>query len=64
MDFTPKDLGETPSAPDMSNFKNPLGQQPEGNIIIGNFTISPLMQSQKSESLAEVLKKESTDSSI
>ncbi|WP_264524805.1 hypothetical protein [Flavobacterium sp. N502536] len=41
MDFTPKDLGETPSAPDMSNFKNPLGQQPEGNIIIGNFTISP-----------------------
>ncbi|MFH6995551.1 hypothetical protein [Flavobacterium sp. FlaQc-48] len=64
MDFTSKDLGETPPAPDMTNFKNPLGQQLEGNIIIGNFNITPLTVSEKNESLTETLRKESRDSSI
>lgn len=64
MNSTSRDLGEIPSAPDMSNFKNPLGQQPEGNIIIGNFNITPLNPPQTTESLTEILKRESTDSSI
>ncbi|AYN05789.1 hypothetical protein EAG11_17745 [Flavobacterium sp. 140616W15] len=64
MDYTPRDLGETPKTPDMSNFKNPLGQTSEGNIFIEHFTIAPLSLSEKNESLAEAIKKESRDSSI
>lgn len=64
MDYTPRDLGETPKIPDMSNFKNPLGQTTEGNIFIESFTITPLSVSEKNESLTEVLKKESRDSNI
>ncbi|MBE8725817.1 hypothetical protein [Flavobacterium hungaricum] len=64
MDFTPKDLGETPPAPDMSNFKNPLAQTSEGNIFIDQFLITPLNVSEKRESLAEAIKKESRDSNI
>jgi hypothetical protein len=64
MDYTPKDLGETPKTPDMSNFKNPLAQVSEASILIGNFNITPLSVSEKSENLAEVIKKESRDSGI
>ena len=64
MDYTPKDLGEMPKIPDMSNFKNPLKQTPEGNIYIGSFNITPLSLAEKSENLAEVIKKESRDSGI
>ncbi|MFB9079029.1 hypothetical protein ACFFLS_09975 [Flavobacterium procerum] len=64
MDFKSKDLGEAPPTPDMSNFKNPLTQSSEGSIFIENFTISTLNKSEKSESLAEAIKKESRDSSI
>jgi hypothetical protein len=64
MDHTPKDLGETPKTPDMSNFKNPLKESSGGNISIGNFTVAPLTASQKTESLAEAIKKESKDSGI
>lgn len=65
MDFTPKDLGETPSAPDMNNFKNPLlAQLTDGNIIIGNFNITPLSIYEKKESLNEAIRKESQDSCI
>ncbi len=64
MDYTPKDLGETPKMPDMSNFKNPLQQTTEGSIFIESFTINPLQVSEKNENLAEVIKKESRDSTI
>jgi hypothetical protein len=64
MDYTPRDLGETPKTPDMSNFKNPLEQTTEGNIFIESFNITPLSVSEKKESLSEVLKKESRDSNI
>lgn len=64
MDYTPKDLGETPKTPDMSNFKNPLMQASEGSIFIESFNISPLNVSEKSESLTEAIKKESRDSNI
>ncbi|KQO21654.1 hypothetical protein ASF10_12960 [Flavobacterium sp. Leaf82] len=64
MDYTPKDLGETPKTPDMSNFKNPLMQASEGSIFIGSFNITPLNISEKSENLNEIIKKESRDSSI
>jgi hypothetical protein len=65
MDYTPKDLGETPPAPDLSNFKNPLGLPSEGSIFIGNFNVTPLTSSsEKNESLTEAIKKESRDSSI
>ncbi|MEN2400578.1 hypothetical protein GKZ90_0012375 [Flavobacterium sp. MC2016-06] len=64
MDYTPKDLGETPKTPDMSNFKNPLGQPSEGSIFIESFNISPLSVSEKNESLTEAIKKESRDSSV
>jgi hypothetical protein len=64
MDFTPKDLGETPPAPDMSNFKNPLEQTPDGSIFINNFNITPLTVSEKNENLAEIIKRESRDSNI
>jgi hypothetical protein len=64
MDHTPKDLGETPKTPDMNNFKNPLKESSGGNISIGNFTVAPLTTSEKSESVAEVIKKESRDSGI
>lgn len=64
MDFTPKDLGETPPAPDMSNLKTPWSPQLEGNIIIGNFNINPLNTSEKNENLTEAIKKESLDSCI
>ncbi|WP_433836069.1 hypothetical protein [Flavobacterium anhuiense] len=64
MDYTPKDLGETPKTPDMSNFKNPLTQRSEGNIFIDKFNITSLSTSEKSEDLYEVIKKESRDSSI
>ncbi|BFM41720.1 hypothetical protein CFS9_03610 [Flavobacterium sp. CFS9] len=64
MNSTSRDLGEIPMTPDLSNFKNPLKQQSEGSIIIGNFNISPLNQSQTTESFSEILKRESTDSSI
>lgn len=64
MDYTPKDLGETPKTPDMSNFKNPLIQASEGSIFIESFNITPLSVSEKSESLTEAIKKESRDSNI
>ncbi|CAA9201215.1 hypothetical protein FLA105534_03467 [Flavobacterium bizetiae] len=64
MDFTPKDLGETPKTPDMSNFKNPLGQTTEGNIFIESFTITPLTVSEKKENLSEIIRKESRDGSM
>lgn len=64
MDHTPKDLGETPKTPDMSNFKNPLSEPSGGNISIGNFTVAPLTSSEKNESVADVVKKESRDSGI
>ncbi|UPZ17781.1 hypothetical protein [Flavobacterium humidisoli] len=64
MDFTSKDLGETPPAPDMSNFKNPLAQTSEGNIFIEQFTITPLNVSPKNESLEEAVKKEFRDTNI
>lgn len=64
MDYTPKDLGETPKTPDMSNFKNPLTQVSEGSIFIESFNIAPLSVSEKSESLTEAIKKESRDSNI
>ena len=64
MDYTPKDLGEIPKTPDMSNFKNPLAQRSEGNIFIDKFNITSLSTSEKSEDLYEVIKKESRDSSI
>lgn len=64
MDYTPKDLGETPKTPDLSNVKNPLQQAVEGSIFIDNFTITPLSTSQNNESLSEAIKKESRDSSI
>jgi hypothetical protein len=64
MDYTPKDLGETPKTPDMSNFKNPLMQASEGSIFIESFNITPLNISEKSENLNEIIKKESRDSSI
>ncbi len=64
MDYTPKDLGETPKTPDMSNFKNPLTQVSEGNIFIERFSITPLNVSENNESLSEIIKKESKDSCI
>ncbi|MFQ6600137.1 hypothetical protein [Flavobacterium sp. C3NV] len=64
MDYTPKDLGEIPKTPDMSNFKNPLGQTTDGNIFIESFTITPFTTSEKKENLSEIIKKESRDSSI
>lgn len=64
MDYTPRDLGETPKTPDMSNFKNPLMQASEGSIFIESFNITPLNISEKSENLNEIIKKESRDSSI
>lgn len=64
MDFTPKDLGETPKTPDMSNFKNPLQQTTEGSIFIESFNIMPLTASEKNENLSEIIRKESRDSSI
>jgi hypothetical protein len=64
MDYTPKDLGETPKTPDMSNFKNPLMQTSEGSIFIESFNITPLNVSEKNENLNEIIKKESRDSSI
>ena len=64
MDYTPKDLGETPKTPDMSNFKNPLAQASEASIFIDSFNIAPLSVSEKSESLTEAIKKESRDSNI
>lgn len=64
MDYTPKDLGETPKTPDMSNFKNPLAQRSEGNIFIESFNIAPLSMAEKNESLNEVIKRESRDSTI
>lgn len=64
MDYTPKDLGETPKTPDMSNFKNPLMQASEGSIFIESFNITPLSVSEKNENLNEIIKKESRDSSI
>lgn len=64
MDFTPKDLGETPKTPDMSNFKNPLEQATEGNIFIESFTITPLTVSEKKENLSEIIRKESRDGSM
>jgi len=64
MDYTPKDLGEIPKIPDMSNFKNPLGQTTDGNIFIESFTITPLTVSGKNENLSEIIKKESRDSNI
>jgi len=64
MDYTPKDLGETPKTPDMSNFKNPLMQTSEGSIFIESFNITPLSVSEKNENLNEIIKKESRDSSI
>ncbi|OCB72086.1 hypothetical protein B0A79_12715 [Flavobacterium piscis] len=64
MDYTPKDLGEIPKTPDMSKFKNPLGQTTDGNIFIESFTITPFTTSEKNENLSEIIKKESRDSSI
>ncbi|OMQ11829.1 hypothetical protein [[Flexibacter] sp. ATCC 35103] len=64
MDYTPRDLGETPKTPDMSNFKNPLMQASEGSIFIESFNITPLNLSEKGENLTEIIKKESRDSSI
>lgn len=64
MDYTPRDLGETPKTPDMSNFKNPLGQTTEGNIFIESFTITPLTKYEKNENLSEIIRKESRDSNI
>lgn len=64
MDFTPKDLGETPKTPDMSNFKNPLEQTTAGNIFIESFNITPLTLSEKNENLSEIIRKESRDGSI
>jgi hypothetical protein len=64
MDYTPKDLGEIPKTPDMSNFKNPLEQTTDGNIFIESFTITPFTTSEKKENLSEIIKKESRDSSI
>ncbi|MEP6804878.1 MAG: hypothetical protein ABI892_10190 [Flavobacterium sp.] len=64
MDYTPKDLGETPKTPDMSNFKNPWGQTSEASIFIESFNITPLNVSEKSESLSEAIRKESRDSNI
>jgi hypothetical protein len=64
MNYTSRDLGETPKIPDMSNFKNPLGQTTEGNIFIESFNITPLTTSEKNENLSEVIKKESRDSNI
>jgi hypothetical protein len=64
MNYTSRDLGETPKIPDMSNFKNPLGQTTEGNIFIESFNINPLTTSEKNENLSEVIKKESRDSNI
>lgn len=64
MNYTSRDLGETPKIPDMSNFKNPLGQTTEGNIFIESFNINPLTTSEKNENLSEVIRKESRDSNI
>jgi hypothetical protein len=64
MNYTSRDLGETPKIPDMSNFKNTLGQTTEGNIFIESFNINPLTTSEKNENLSEVIKKESRDSNI
>lgn len=64
MNYTSKDLGETPKIPNMSTIKKPLGQTSEGNIFIEHFTITTLSQAEKNESLAESIKKESKDSSI
>ncbi len=64
MDFVPKDLGEIPKTPDMSNFKNPLESQSSGSIFIENFNITSQTSTEKSESLAEIIKKESKDSCI
>lgn len=64
MDYVPKDLGETPKIPDMSNFKNPLESQSSGSIFIENFNVSHTTSTKKSESLAEIIKKESKDSCI
>ncbi|MCV9926369.1 hypothetical protein OIU83_01800 [Flavobacterium sp. LS1R49] len=64
MDFIQKDLGEIPKTPDMSNFKNPLGQSSEGSIFIESFNITPLSVSEKNESLTEAIKRESRDSNI
>ena len=64
MNYTSRDLGETPKIPDMSNFKNPLGQTTEGSIFIESFNITSLTTSEKNENLSEVIKKESRDSNI
>jgi len=64
MDYTPKDLGEMPKMPDMNSFKNPMESQYPGNIFIENFNITNLASTEKSESLAEIIKKESKDSCI
>ncbi|MEW5675604.1 hypothetical protein ABGT15_04770 [Flavobacterium enshiense] len=64
MDHTPKDLGEVLETPDMSNFKNPLNQQTGGTITIGSFNITPMMPSDKKESIAEIVKRERRDSGV
>lgn len=64
MDYIARDLGEIPKTPDMSNFKNPLTQKVKGNIFIERFNITPLTVFEKSESLSEIIKKESRDSNI
>lgn len=64
MDYTPKDLGEIPKTPDMSNFKNPLEQTTDGNIFIESFTITPFTTSEKKENISEIIRKESRDSTI
>lgn len=64
MNYTSKDLGETPKIPNMSTIIKPLEQTSEGNIFIEHFTITTLSQAEKNESLAESIKKESKDSSI
>ncbi|QSW90212.1 hypothetical protein J0383_05180 [Flavobacterium endoglycinae] len=64
MDYTSKDLGEIPKIPDMSNFKNPLESQSGGNIFIESFNITTSTTADKSESLSEIIKKESKDSCI
>jgi len=61
MNDTPKDLGETPIAPDMSNVKNPLQQTSGGTISIGNFSINQNGGNANTESIKDIVQKEQKD---
>jgi len=58
-----KDLGETPTPPDMSAVKQ-ANESASGGISIGSFSITPMAAAKTEESLKEGLLKENKDSGL